>query len=140
MDLAEYFASVKGTGVLSTADREGRVDAAIYARPHILADGTIAMIMRERLTHHNLQQNPYAAYLFWESGPGYRGVRLFLKKLREDDNPELLQEMTRRCLSPVEDQARGPKFIVYFQLENMLPLIGDGGSGESTLGIELPAE
>ncbi|KIH76548.1 Pyridoxamine 5'-phosphate oxidase [Geoalkalibacter ferrihydriticus] len=128
MDLRNYFATSQGTGVLSTADREGRVDSAIYARPHILADGTIAMIMRERLTHHNLQQNPYAAYLFRESGPGYRGVRLFLKKLREDADPELLQEMTRRCLSPEEDQARGPKFIVYFQLEKLLPLIGDGGT------------
>lgn len=129
MDLAKYFTSANGTGVLSTADREGRVDAAIYARPHIQADGTIAMIMRERLTHHNLQQNPYAVYLFQESGPGYRGVRLFLKKLREDDNPELLQQMTRRCLSPEEDQAKGPKFIVYFQLEKVLPLIGDGAEG-----------
>lgn len=131
MDLGEYFASVKGTGVLSTADREGRVDAAIYARPHILADGTIAMIMRQRLTHHNLQQNPYAVYLFREGGPGYGGVRLYLKKLREDDNPELLQQMTRRCLSPEDDQAKGPKFIVYFQLEKLLPLIGDGGEGSS---------
>ena len=84
------------------------------------------MIMRERLTHHNLQQNPYAVYLFQESGLGYRGVRLFLKKLREDDNPELLQQMTRRCLSPEDDQAKGPKFIVYFQLDKVLPLIGDG--------------
>ncbi len=128
MDLKGYFATSQGTGVLSTADGKGRVDAAIYARPHIMADGTIAMIMRERLTHQNLQENPYAAYLFMENGPGYQGVRLFLKKVREDDNPELIQEMTRKSLSPAEDKAKGPKFIVYFQLEKLLPLIGDGGS------------
>ncbi|MFZ0134242.1 MAG: pyridoxamine 5'-phosphate oxidase family protein, partial [Desulfobacterales bacterium] len=58
MTLAEYFENTEGFGVLATADSDGKVDAAVYARPHFLEDGTIAMIMRERLTHHNLQSNP----------------------------------------------------------------------------------
>ena len=33
MNLADYFEKVKGTGVLGTADSEGKVDLAIYARP-----------------------------------------------------------------------------------------------------------
>lgn len=103
MNLQEYFANKRGTGVMSTAGADGRVDSAIYARPHILEDGSLAMIMRERLTHKNLQENPYAVYLFIEAGPGHQGVRLFLKKVREDDNPELIQNMTRRSLTPEED-------------------------------------
>ncbi|AMV71126.1 hypothetical protein JCM30471_29480 [Desulfuromonas carbonis] len=63
MDLEEYFTTRQGTGTLSTADRQGEVDAAIYARPHLQADGTLAMIMRDRLTHCNLQENPHAVYL-----------------------------------------------------------------------------
>ena len=109
---------------MSTADRQGRVDAAIYGRPHVMADGTLAMIMRDRLTHKNLQENPYAAYLFIEAAPGHQGVRLFLKKLREDDDSALLQQMTRRTLTPEEDKAKGPKFIVYFKVEKALKLIG----------------
>lgn len=124
MQLKEYFEQNKGIGVMSTADLQGRVDAAIYARPHIMDDGTLAFIMRERLTHQNITQNPYASYLFIENAPGYKGVRLFLKKVREDDNAELLKEMTRRCLSPEEDAAKGAKFIVYFKIEKALKLIG----------------
>ena len=124
MDLKDYFATRRGTGVISTADANGRVDAAIYSRPHLLADGSLAMIMRERLTYSNLQQNPHAAYLFIEAGAGYQGVRLFLKKLREDDNQELIQQLTRRSLSPEEDQAKGRKHIVYFAVEKTLSLIG----------------
>ncbi len=124
INLNDYFASHNGTGVLATADREGRVDAAIYARPHLMEDGTLALIMRQRLSHKNLQENPFAAYLFLEAGDGYRGMRLFLKKLREDTDEQLLQQMTRRCLSPAEDQAKGPKSIVYFQVEKILQLIG----------------
>ena len=124
MQLKEYFASNKGIGVMSTADLEGKVDAAIYARPHVMDDGTIAFIMRDRLTHQNIVQNPYASYLFIENAVGYQGVRLFLKKVREDDNAELLKEMTRRSLTLEEDAAKGPKFIVYFEIETALNLIG----------------
>lgn len=124
MHLHDYFSRTRGTGVLSTADGNGKVDAAIYARPHVMDDGTVAFIMRDRLTHHNLQENPYAAYLFIEEGRGYQGVRLFLRKVREDTDAELLQQLTRRCLSPAEDEARGPKFLVYFAIEEMLALIG----------------
>jgi hypothetical protein len=124
MDLAEYFSSRRGLGVLSTADAKGRVDAAIYARPHILEDGSLAMIMRDRLSHKNLQENPYAAYLFVENTPGYQGLRLFLKKVYEDQNQELISRLTRRSLTSAEDQAKGPKYMVYFKVEKVLKLIG----------------
>lgn len=124
MDLKDYFENVTGTGVLATADAEGRVDAAIYARPHVMEDGTVAFIMLDRLTHKNLESNPYATFLFMEQGEGYRGLRLFLKKLREDTDAELIERLSRRCLS--SGQSRGAKFLVVFQLEKMLDLIGPG--------------
>ena len=124
MNLNEYFSSQQGTGVLSTADAQGKINSAIYARPKILEGNRIALIMRERLTYKNLQENPYAAYLFLENTPGHKGVRLILQKLHEDDNPELIAQMTRRGLSPAEDKAKGPKHIVYFQVKKALSLIG----------------
>jgi len=124
MNLKNYFTEQTGLGVLSTADAAGRVDAAIYARPRIMEDGTLAMIMRDRLTRRNLLENPFAAYLFIEEGKGHRGVRLFLRRLNEDTDPERIAQMTRRWLSPEEDRAKGPKFITYFAVEKVLPLIG----------------
>lgn len=128
MELKKYFENTKGVGVLSTADTEGKVDAAIYSRPHIFEDGTVAFIMRERLTHHNLLSNPHAVYLFMEHGPGYRGRRLFLTKIREEEETELVHKLHRRCTSPEEEAAKGPKFLVVFRLDNELPLIGAGES------------
>ena len=129
MTLKEYLQSASGKGVLATADAKGKVDAAIYATPHILEDQTLAFIMRDHLTHHNLQSNPYATYLFIEDGHHYKGIRLFLKKIREDTDPDLIGQMTRRFLTPEQDKAKGPKFIVYFFLEKMLPLVGTGEAG-----------
>lgn len=124
MNLKEYFENTKGRGVLATADRDGKVDAAVYARPHFMEDDTIAMIMRDRLTHHNLQTNAHAAYLFHEDGPGYKGKRLFLTKLREEQDTELMKSLRRRQYIDEKDEAR---FVVFFQIDKELPLIGSGG-------------
>jgi hypothetical protein len=126
MKLKNYFENASGTGVMATADSEGVVDAAIYSSPHVAEDGTVAFVMRDHLTHHNLQSNPHAAYLFREQAPGYQGVRLFLKRLREETDSTLIASMTRRHLTPEEDLNKGPKFLVYFRVEKILPLIGSG--------------
>jgi hypothetical protein len=123
MELKDYFENTKGVGVMATADSNGKVDAAIYARPHFLDDGTLAFIMRDRLTHHNLQSNPHATFLFIEDGPGYRGKRLFLTKVREEQDSELLYTLRRKQYPNDEEEA---KFLVYFKLDNELPLIGAG--------------
>jgi hypothetical protein len=126
MTLKEYFDEKKGVGVMATANAEGKVDTAIYSSPHVFDDGTLAFIMRERLTHLNVQSNPYGSYIFIEEGMGRKGLRLFLKKVKEDSDPDLIASMTRRYLTPEEDKEKGPKFLVYFRVDKVLPLIGSG--------------
>jgi Pyridoxamine 5'-phosphate oxidase len=133
MTLKDYFEKIKGIGILSTADRDGKVTTAIYSMPRILEGNNIAFIMRERLTYHNLQTNPHAAFMLIEENAGYQGIRLFLKKIREDNDPEVIAKMTRRSLTPEEDKQKGPKHLVIFNVEMILPLIG---AGESDVTIQ----
>ncbi|MFW6147756.1 MAG: pyridoxamine 5'-phosphate oxidase family protein [Thermodesulfobacteriota bacterium] len=126
MDLGEYFDTHKGSGVLATADDTGRVDVAVYARPHVIDTETIAFIMPDRLTHHNLQSNDHAAYLFTEQGPGYKGIRLFLTKVREEEDSELLHSIRRRSYASEEGEEKESRFLVFFKLDRVLPLIGEG--------------
>lgn len=128
MNLADYLKNATGHGVLATSDNSGKVDIAIYSKPHFIEDGSLAFIMRDRLTHHNLQENPYAAYMFIESGSNHEGIRLHLKKVRESGDAALIASLTRRHLSAAADQAAGAKFLVYFTIEHILPLIGGGES------------
>ncbi|MBW2514193.1 MAG: pyridoxamine 5'-phosphate oxidase family protein [Deltaproteobacteria bacterium] len=123
MKLKEYFGNTEGTGIMATADSDGKVDTAIYARPHFMDDGSIALIMRDRLTHHNLESNSHACYMFIEKGPGYKGKRLFLTKLREEQDSELLQSLRRRQYIDNSDEA---KFLVFFRIDKELPLVGAG--------------
>jgi hypothetical protein len=115
--------------VLATADHKGKVDAAVYSRPHFMEDGSLAFIMRDRLTHANIQSNPHALFLFNEDGPGYKGKRLFLTKIREEKNSDLIETLRRRSFSNENGEGEN-KFIVYFELNQVLPLIGAGNGHE----------
>ena len=126
MSLKDYFENSQGLGVLSTADVEGRVNSAIYSRPHVMEDGTIAFIMPDRLTHHNLDSNPYAAYLFRENVPGYKGKRIYLTKVREETDKELIHSLRRKVYPPEVEEKGGPRSIVLFTIDKVLPLVGTG--------------
>lgn len=127
MDLRAYFEQIHGHGVLATADASGKVNAAIYARPHFAGPDSLAFIMADRLTHANLQSNPHAVYLFIESGAGYAGKRLYLTKTREEQNDALVQEICRRCDYSLH-KGHLTRYVVFFRIEKVLPLIGSQGS------------
>jgi hypothetical protein len=122
MDLKSYFENTKGLGVLATADASGKVDVAVYARPHVIDEHNVAFIMADRLSHQNLQSNPKAAYLLVEQGPGYKGHRLVLTQLREDTDPKLIDSMRRKGRSSPEEDA--PKYLVFFHIEEIRPIVG----------------
>lgn len=121
MTLKSYFESKKGRGVLSTSDSSGNVNAAVYSRPHFL-DDYLVFIMRDRLSHKNTVSNPRAVYLFTEEGPGCQGKRLYLTKVKEEKNSELIQTLKRRKQDKHPDE---DKFLVYFKLDRERPLVGD---------------
>ena len=129
MGLREYFENARGTAVLATADADGKVDVAIYSRPHFLGedDNEVAFIMNDRLSHHNLESNPHAAYLFVEATEGYVGKRLFLTKTREETDPEKIQSIKRRNLPPeCEAEDAEKRFLVHFHVDGIRPLVGSG--------------
>jgi len=125
MKLREYFEKKKGRGVIATADPEGKVGIAVYARPHFIDERTVAVIMADRLMHKNVQSNPHAAYLFLESGDKYVGKRLYLTKIKEEKDSALIDKIRRRESCPVYDKYRDKtRYLVYFHVDKVLPLIG----------------
>jgi hypothetical protein len=129
MNLKEYFENIQGLGVLATADADGKVDVAIYSRPHFLTDGDdeLAFIMADQLSHKNLQSNAHAAYLFVEQGEGYRGTRLYLTKTREETDEEKIRTLRRRNL-PADCECTDSKtrFLAHFRVDATRPLVGSG--------------
>lgn len=127
MNLGEYFETTTGRGVLATADASGKVDAAVYSRPHFIDETTVAYIMTDRLTHANLQSNPHAAYIFVESpGETFTGKRLYLTKIKETTDQEEIDKIRWRksYVIPNGDKEK-KRYLVHFRIDKVLPLIGD---------------
>ena len=123
MDWKDYFEKKSGMGFLATSNSSGDVDIAVYSRPKVMDDGTLAYGMADRLTHANLQENPRAVYAFNEGG--FQGVRIFLEKVREETEGTLLDSIRQEA-----DKVVGPgigdlvKQVVYFRVTKDLPLVG----------------
>lgn len=125
MDLTAYFKENDGVGILGTSDLEDKVDLALYSKPVVIDKSTIALVMKQRLSHQNLKGNLQAAYLFLQKGPGYQGLRLYLTMLREETNQSLIEAMRKKqpCMFPEEDDSG--KFLVFFTVDRIRPLVGD---------------
>jgi hypothetical protein len=124
MSLADYFESAKGIGVLATSDSDGNVDIAIYSRPYIIDENTVAFSMLERLSYSNIQSNPRAAYMFVERGEGYVGKRLHLTKTGEETDPERIKAIKQQH-SRAKHSDDKIRHLVYFTVDKIRPLVGD---------------
>jgi hypothetical protein len=124
MSLSEYFEKAEGIGVLATADSDGAVDLALYAKPYVIDETAVAFVMQEHLTHQNLKSNPRAAYMFIEQGRGYKGKRLSLTKIREETNTSVVEMFRKKepAICAANDDSN--KYLVHFHVDDVRPLVG----------------
>lgn len=124
MDLIHYFEKTDGTGVLATCDPDNFVDQAIYAKPVVIDDKTVALVMKQHKSHQNLKKHLKASYLFIETGRQYKGLRLHLTMQHEEKNRSLIEELRKKqpCMFPKEDDSDA--FLVFFEVDQIHPLVG----------------
>jgi len=123
MKLHEMFPA-GGRGIIAASDSSGNVNIAVYAKPHIIDEKTVAWGMTEGRTWACVKDNPHAAYLYMNPGTGYSGVRLklSLKELAErGDMLETVKKHTAEIVSPAA--AKAVKHVAYFVVEEIRSLI-----------------
>ncbi len=120
MSLKEFFENAKGTGILATADSNGNVDIALYAKPFFIDEKTIMFIMLHKQSYKNIQENPKAAYMFLQEN--YQGKRLYLKKVKEEQDQAKINEMLKHKYDDPDVLAK-EKSLVYFEVENEAPIL-----------------
>ena len=124
MNLENYFANVKGTGILATSNAEGNVDAAVYARPYVIDEKIIAFSMMEHQSYSNIKVNPKACFLFIEKGEGFSGYRFYLQQKGEETNPDNIK-MLKKTYNIIDIPAGEKRHLVYFKINRIRPLIDD---------------
>ena len=88
-------------------------------------DETLVLVMADKLSRANLQTNPKAAYMFIQKAKGYKGKRLYLQKVREENDPDTVQSIRRRRRYDEEGEAVSGSSAVYFKVIKTRPLVGE---------------
>jgi len=127
MKLESYFDKIKGFGILSTADSNGKVNASAISKPFVVDEDTVAFVMPGNLTHKNLQSNPHAAYYFLEKSDKYDGIRLYLTKIKESRDMTVIEEIRKKRYPIFTTKYNNEsKYAVYFKVDKALPLVASG--------------
>ncbi len=123
MSLAEYFETIKGTGILATSDSDGNVDLAVYSRPYVIDENKVAFSMLDRTSFSNLGSNPKAAYMYIEQGEGDSGKRLYLTKAGEETDQQRIEQIKSQRPKRHKSQTESARHFVYFTVEKNRPLV-----------------
>jgi hypothetical protein len=123
MNLNELFEQ-QGLAVMATASKDGSVNTAVYARPHVVDDRTMVWGMTEGRTYRNISENPRASFLFKAASPGFQGVRLTLELVKTEESGPMLAKIRENA-----DATVGPgtgaavTHAAWFTVTEVRPLI-----------------
>lgn len=135
--LIEYFNKQPRIGTLSTASKDGQVNAACFGSPRMIDEKTVVMAVRPNRTFTNLQENPNAVFLIMEpgkTGPEWKGVRVYLKMTEYETSGEKM-DMMRKGLAKVlgEEVAKTFHATITFEIQKVRPIVDLGQGWEKSI-------
>jgi hypothetical protein len=135
--LVDYFNKQPRIGILSTANREGKVDAAIFGSPMMIDEKTVVMGLGQNRTFTYLQENPNAVYTIVEEGEAFmdwKGLRVYLKMKEYATSGETLETYKKQVARAAgEDAAAMIHASVTFEVTEVRPLIDMGQGWEKSV-------
>ena len=136
-NLINYFNRQPRIGTLSTASKDGQVDAACFGSPMMVDEKTVVMAVRKNRTFANLQENPNAVFMIMEpgkTGPEWKGVRVYLKMTASETSGAKLDTMRARLAKILgEEQAKTFHAAITFEIQNVRPIVDLGQGWEKSI-------
>ena len=135
--LMDYFNKQPRLGVLSTANKEGKIDAAVFGSPMMIDEKTVVMGLGNNRTFAYLQDNPNAVFTIMEQGAtlaDWKGLRVYLKMKEYATSGEVL-ETYRKQIANVAGEAAAAMIhaSVTFEVTEGRPLIDMGQGWEQSI-------
>ena len=130
--LIEFFNKQPRLGGLSTASKDGKPNIAYFLSPRMIDEKTVVMSLGNNRTFANLLENPYAAFMIFESGMAlsdWKGLRIYLKMKEYQTSGEKLETMRAQVGQMAgAEAAKGVHAAVTFEVQEVRPLV-DFGQG-----------
>ena len=135
--LMDYFNKQPSLGVLSTANKEGKIDAAVFGSPMMVDEKTVVMGLGNNRTFAYLQDNPNAVFTIMEQGAtlaDWKGLRVYLKMKNYATSGETLDAYRQKVAEAAgEDAAAMIHASVTFEVGEVRPLIDMGQGWEKSV-------
>jgi hypothetical protein len=135
--LVEYFNNPARIGTLSTADKNGKVDTAVFGSPRMIDEKTVVMGLGMNRTLANLQQNPNAVFMIVEPGKTFmewKGIRVYLKVKTLATSGEQLETFKQQMAAVAgKEAAEMVHAVVIFGVTDLRPLIDMGQGWEKSI-------
>jgi len=138
-ELMDYFNKQPRIGVLSTANRDGKVDAAVLGSPRMVDEKTIIVALGKNRTFEYLQENPNAVFIIVEQGEGatlegWKGLRVYLRMKEYATSGDILDAYKREAAQVVGEEAMAMiHALVKFEISEVRPLVDAGQSWERSI-------
>jgi hypothetical protein len=130
--LVEYFNKSPRICTLSTASKDGKVNAAVFGTPQMIDQKTVIMGLGKNRTLANLQENSYAVFMLMEPGATaaeWKGIRIYLRMTDCQTSGKRLEEVKADVTERLgENAAKIIKAAVTFDVQEIRP-VADFGQG-----------
>jgi hypothetical protein len=136
--LMDYFNKMPRLGCLSTANKEGKVDAAYFGSPRMIDEKTIVMGLGKNRTFSYLQENPYGVFMIMEPGQTpteWKGVRLCVKMTECATSGKKLDDFKAQMAEKAGEAAAKMIYAAAtFEITEIRPLADFGQGWEKSIG------
>jgi hypothetical protein len=125
----EYLSATGKMNVLSTANKAGETNVAMFGSFLLSDDTTLMLMLGDNNTFANLKENPHAALLIvlpGKTGMQTEGCRIYLKLRSVEDNGDMFDRMKAGVRGKIGDAAEMLKHLVIFDIVKTRPILDMG--------------
>ena len=129
-DVMELFNKSPRIGTLSTANRQGDVDVAVFGSPQMIDENTVIMGIGKNRSLRYLQENPKAVFIVMEPGKSlmdWKGARVYLEALDIETGGGFFDEVKAGITAAAGKQAGDMiRAAIRFKITEVRPIVDMG--------------
>jgi len=129
-ELMELFNTWPRIGTLSTANKMGEVNVAVFGSPRMIDETTVVMGIGNNRSYRNLQRNPKAVFIVMEPGQtvtDWKGTRVYLEAVDMETEGEFYDEIKRNIAKAAGQEAADMiHAAIRFRITEVRPVVDMG--------------
>jgi hypothetical protein len=126
-ELMTLFNKQPRIGTLSTANKLGDVNVAVFGSPQMIDENTVVMGIGENQSFRNLQRNPKAVFIVMEPGEtvmDWKGARVYLEAIDIETSGEFYDKIKHNIAKAAGQQAANMiHAAIRFKITDVRPIV-----------------